>query len=420
MWDPYASFCTEIMENGLTVHTLQWPYPTDCIYASIVFHTGSRSDPDDKLGLAHLTEHMWNYGLPRPARTFEQAATRMGYTVNLGQTGGDFTRYSFSGPAGDGKYAAQLLTAFGQACVCRSLDHENLSREQAIVIREMHRETAHIAAQQFDEAVERIRHANSPLSRCNDACGTEQGVSTTTSDDVINFMQEHYTGSNCSVVLVSNLPHKKLLAMVRRSPLTTMATGTRNILPTPWAHIPPFTSPETTFRISDHYNHEAPRELCSVYWRYPKHHRASAHVAGEIIYERLFEVMRQKHRLVYSIRVSIQEMQEYDTIDIHCEELPVATSALFRKEVRRALRVSKRDAERHVNQQRRSAVAGRRMWYPNPESIFDSSVENVCTQQRIRTLEEIRREADAVSPESLLSFLSFLRENTPHTRIVCP
>jgi predicted Zn-dependent peptidase len=88
--EPILPFTQFTLENGLTL-IVREDHKLPIVSVEVVYQVGSRDDPPDKSGLAHLFEHLLFYGSQHHPHNFLVAMQKLGGTNVNGGTGPDLT-----------------------------------------------------------------------------------------------------------------------------------------------------------------------------------------------------------------------------------------------------------------------------------------------------------------------------------------
>lgn len=196
------------LENGIRVVTDPMPQ-TRSVAMGVLIYAGPQDEPADRLGLAHLTEHLMFQGTSsRDALAIARTIDTLGGQIGA-FTGRDYTCYYASVLDDYRTYALDLL---GDILLNSIFPEESLAREKETILRE-------IAAGQ-DAPAERV-HAllkrcvwpDHPLGR--PVAGHPATVRAISREDVIYFVHEHYVPSRIIIAAAGNIDHADFVAQVR-------------------------------------------------------------------------------------------------------------------------------------------------------------------------------------------------------------
>jgi len=213
MYDPYAEFETGILDNGLTVHVLH-DQKKDFVHVSALIHSGSWSDPDAHVGLAHFVEHMVC------ANDSLDLTGVLNWYKSEGGSFGAFTSafstsFQFLSPLGITAFD-DFLKHLKRMCFDTKLA-AHLEKERSIILREhdqgipaedTYRRQCDAQAQAF---------IGTPHARSLTALGTRQNITDISLKDVQTFREEMHVPGNMSIVCVGGLSLSDLLVRLRRA-----------------------------------------------------------------------------------------------------------------------------------------------------------------------------------------------------------
>ncbi len=137
MWDPFASFSKQTLDNGLAVYTSEWKDRPLQVFHFVV-NTGGFHDAENHHGTAHFIEHMVSKNASLPYQELRDFFENIGGFVRLGSTSMLSTRYSCGLPL-DEKHIARGLEIFGHMLLGASLT-QNFEREGTVIQSEFERE----------------------------------------------------------------------------------------------------------------------------------------------------------------------------------------------------------------------------------------------------------------------------------------
>jgi len=197
------------LPNGLQVAVLRND-AAPVVSVQIWYHAGSKDEPRDRRGVAHMFEHMMFKGTAhvRPE----------GHAMSLNALGGysnaatdeDATHYSDTVPASYLDYAVQLEAERMRNLLFR---RPMIDVEREIVKDEIHQQEPSALAQGLLRclAVEFLKH---PYAWT--AAGTVRDLDQTTADDLRKFYDAYYQPNNALVVVVGKVTAAEVKASVEK------------------------------------------------------------------------------------------------------------------------------------------------------------------------------------------------------------
>lgn len=188
------------LENGVRVLTEHCP-GTRSVSIGALVDAGPQDDPENRLGLAHLTEHALFQGTSARsemeiARLMDAAGGQMGAFTTR-----DYTCY-FANVLDD--YVTFAIDLLGDILCNSTFPAEQMSHEQQAIIREI--------GIGIDSPTDRVHNSlkraiwhDHPLGRL--VHGDAEHVARTTREDIIYFLHEHYTPDRVIVCAAGNVDH---------------------------------------------------------------------------------------------------------------------------------------------------------------------------------------------------------------------
>lgn len=237
MWDPYAEFVQTTLDNGLTIHHLDWgPRGRDWVAASFVVHAGAR---EDRLpGEAHLVEHCVSKNIPRWSyREMKHFFQKVGGKIKTGATGFPHTSYGFFVPSSDDV----LATAFDIAgsLLFRAQLAEYIERERKVVTQEFNQRYSLRCFMEWTLQGLQQLFRDHWRARSVSPLGTPESISALSAPDLQMFYDMYYVPQNVSMVVVTGMPLAMIIERIRNSSLSIQKPGARNPVRTLCAAIEP-------------------------------------------------------------------------------------------------------------------------------------------------------------------------------------
>lgn len=196
------------LENGVRVLTEHCP-GTRSISIGALVDASPQDDPNDLLGLAHFTEHALFQGTSARSemdisRLMDAAGGQMGAF-----TGRDYTCY-YANVLDD--YSTFAIDLLGDIICNSTFPEEQMLREQQAIVREIGQNVDSPDAR-LHTALKQLIWPGHPLGR--PVYGNAEHVSRMTREDVIYFMEEHYTPDRLILCAAGNVVHELLVEQVR-------------------------------------------------------------------------------------------------------------------------------------------------------------------------------------------------------------
>lgn len=187
------------LKNGVRV--LSVPLPgVDSVTAMVLCKTGSRNETLPQAGISHVLEHMVFKGTkkyPTPMDIAE-AVDSIGAEQNA-FTSKEYTGYYITSAS---KHLGLTLDIQSQMLTAPRLPQDDLNREREVIVEEINMYEDQPMSK-ANEEFENLMYDGSSMGRM--IIGTKETVRATTSDDLRDYMDRWYKGSNMLVVVAGNL-----------------------------------------------------------------------------------------------------------------------------------------------------------------------------------------------------------------------
>ena len=261
------------------------------VTVGVWFRTGSRDEPDERAGIAHLLEHMTFKGTEtRTARELAEVVDRVGGQINA-YTSKEDTSF----------YIRVLDEHFGLAMevladmLLRSrFDPADLEREKRVILEEikMYEDDPEDVVQ---DLVVQTLWPGHPLGR--PVIGWESTVAAVDRAALVDFWRHHYEPGRTVIAVAGHVEHGRVLEEVERWFASWRRTGA------PTRHRPPAPQRAEAWRQKPieqvHLCVAAPAAAYGSDDLYPE--LVLTNVLGGTSSSRLFQVIREDHGLAYSV-----------------------------------------------------------------------------------------------------------------------
>lgn len=196
---------TSVLDNQLRVITQHVP-GANSVAIGILVDAGPQDEPENKRGIAHLTEHALFLGTSgRSTNDISRMIDEAG-----GQLGAFTTRdYTcFSAHIMD-DYCPFALDLFGDVLLNSTFPEESLAREREVVLQELGI-CSEDKSKNLHDMLKRAIWPKHPLGR--EVAGDIESVRDLTREDVIYFVGQNYVPDRMIVVAVGNIDHQQAVA----------------------------------------------------------------------------------------------------------------------------------------------------------------------------------------------------------------
>lgn len=299
------------LPSGLTV-AVEPMASTRTVAIGVWVGVGARDEPDGLAGVSHFLEHLLFKG------TAERSATDIAFEVDgMGgdmnaYTTSEYTAYHVRVPAPEVDAATDLLLEVVRRPALRP---EELEGERGVILEEL------AAADDDPEDVVGVRlHAalfpDHPLGR--DVLGERRTIEALTRERVAGFFDRWYRPANLVVTAAGGIDHDRLVARVAEA-FDGVEPGAR----------PVRTPPGDPSRVWTGRHHATDLVHLALGWRIPESlvpDRFALAVANQVLgsgpASRLFQEVRERRALTYSIASGVSLYQDAGTWTLQCSTSP--------------------------------------------------------------------------------------------------
>ena len=206
------------LKNGVRVLTVPMA-GVESVTAMILCKTGSRNETLPQAGISHVLEHMVFKGTtkyPSPMAIAE-AVDSIGAEQNA-FTSKEYTGYYITSAA---QHLGLTLDIQSQMLTAPLLPQDDLNREREVIVEEINMYEDQPMSKANDE-FENLMYGGSSMGRM--IIGTKETVRSTTSQDLRQYMNRWYRGSNMMIVIAGKFSNPKF----SNSQMTTEVTEALN------------------------------------------------------------------------------------------------------------------------------------------------------------------------------------------------
>src|SRR2546422_2135828 len=201
---PRLNFRERTLPNGLHVlSVVDQASPTVAI--NVWYHVGSKDDPDQRSGFAHLFEHiMFKSTRNMKAEMMDRLTEDVGGQNNA-FTQDDVTVYYETVPS---NYLETLLWAEAERLASLTVDEENFHSERAVVEEEFRQSVLAPPNGRLFYALDQKSFSAHPYKR--PTIGSIEDLDAATIADVIKFHDTYYRPDNATLIVVGDFDPKQL------------------------------------------------------------------------------------------------------------------------------------------------------------------------------------------------------------------
>jgi len=295
------------------------------IRMEIVVHSGAREDQVKMPGVAHFVEHCVSQNIPnRTHDSVKQFIESVGGRAEYGRTNYLSTRYKFAVPA-DLSTFREVISIFGSMLLEARLE-KDIERERKVIYREFNQRYPFLEKLEWDMTIRRSLFKGHRLETYNRPLGRPEGFLSATEADLQGFYDQHYTPANMSLVILGGLTTEEVIAELERSPFGKQKEGRRNPIPSMFNQFAIPMEQSHTVKMSDHVNFKVDQTGYKATWAFPLDFpRQARRVFNNVLGKILFDEVREKRGLAYSIGIDFEDLQDVCEYRIEGQISPEAT-----------------------------------------------------------------------------------------------
>jgi len=302
----------------LTVATERIPSALS-ISAGVWVGVGARDEPEELSGVSHFLEHLLFKGSEtRSAREISQAVDRVGGDINA-FTSKEYTAYYTRLPA---RHQAIAISLLGEVLTEPALRPADIDNERHVILEELAMDD-----DSPDDVAHRafMRHLfpGHPLGR--DTAGSVETVKAITPADVRGFFESHYRAGTSVVAVTGPLDHDDTLGQIE----TAFAAFTPGDGRVP--HSEPGPANEGEVVEDDTEQVHLVLGMQSISRRDPDREALDVvnHVFGGGLSSRLFDEIRERRGLAYSVYSGTSSYTEVGAFTIYAGTQPAHTAEVL-------------------------------------------------------------------------------------------
>ena len=364
------------LDNGLRVLTVTMPY-LQSVSMGFLVGVGSRYENDEQAGASHFIEHMLFKGTPRrpSARHIAEAIEGRGGVFNA-STGVETTLYWAKVAA---SHLSEALDVVSDMLLNAAFDADDLEKERAVIAEEIHYaldapySLAHILVNQ-------LQWPDHPLGR--DVAGTQESVDSISRDTLLDYLSAHYRPGRTILSVAGPTPHQEILALVE-SYLGGWEPGPpMDYEPAP--ALEPGNGPAVRIAHKDTEQVQLSFSLGGVSRSDPERFalRLLSILLGEGMRSRLFQEVRERQGLAYSVGSYVTTLQDTGAVGSYAGVAPDKTEDAIRAIMHQLDLLAQEPAPEDELQAARDFVSGRMAlsledpftlaaWYARQELLED-------------------------------------------------
>lgn len=398
------------LKNGLTVVTDDMPH-LESAALGVWIKSGSRNERQDQHGIAHLLEHMAFKGTAnRSAQQIAEEIENVGGELNAA-TSIETTAY----------YARVLKPEVGHAAdilhdilANSSFDEKELEREKHVILQEIGASLDSPDDLVFDHFQETAFAKNQPIGR--PILGTPETVKGFTSDQIREYLSSHYHGPNMVLSASGAVDHDALVKRVEEKYSSFQNTTTEE-------------ASEATYVGGEAIVEDDFQEAQIVMGFEGRAYHVKDFYASQLLAtilgggmsSRLFQEVREKHGLCYSISSFHWGFSDSGIFGIHAATGPEDLQELIGLVMQELQRSSEDIVQAELDRARAQIRSSLLMSMESPASRAGQVARQILLFGRPIPNEELMERLDALSVERIRDLAGrIFHDNTPTLTAVGP
>jgi zinc protease len=198
---------TTQLPNGLTVTVKELEH-SPLVTIQFWVRVGARNEPQDKLGISHIFEHIWFKGTPtQPVGSFHKRVESLGGELNA-MTSLDWTMYFVTVP----KDKFNDIFPYMVDLLLNPMFNETEIEKELQVITEEQRFSFNDPLRYIDDQFAQLLIENHPYR--NPIIGTKETILNATKQSISEYYKTWYSPNNMNIVIVGNIPPEKAVSDV--------------------------------------------------------------------------------------------------------------------------------------------------------------------------------------------------------------
>lgn len=388
---------TATLSNGLRVVTAPLP-GAQSLTVTIAAGTGSRKeDFSVNGGVSHFLEHLLFKGSRRypNAEVIAKAVDAVG-GINNAYTTEDLTNYYIKVPRRHGSLALDILA---DMIAQPLLDADEIERERGVIIEEMnvYRDDP---ARFVSTLMPPLLFPGNPLGQ--DIIGSEEVIKTIPRDAIAEYQRSHYGAANLVVAAAGAVDHDEFVRQAEEL-LGGMERGVEipfervgSELDSQLAVINEKATAQAHFIVASrgyHYGH--PSDPAA---------KLLATVLGRGMSSRLFIKVREREGLAYSVVAGLQNFVDTGIFEVYAGVNLDKTARALDSVLAELDRVrQEKVGEDELAKAREQLRASLEMSLESNSAVADRISSQMVLQGRVRSVEEMLGELEAVTPDDVLA-----------------
>jgi len=302
------------LDNGLRILTVSMPH-FQSVSIGFLFNVGSRYECDELAGASHFIEHMLFKGTARrpTALHIAEAIEGKGGVFNA-NTGLETTLYWAKVAA---PHMCEALDVLSDMLMCARFDPAEVEKERTVIVEEIN--YAHDSPDSLaDILVNQLQWPNHPVGR--DVAGTRESVGGLSRDALLGYLAGHYRPGRAILAVAGRVSHAEAVDWAREH-LTEWAPG-------PSVAYEPAPAEPSGRGVRVEHKRTEQVHLDLSFAGLSRHNpdrfalRLLNAVLGDGMMSRLFQEVRERLGLAYSVDSFVSELQDTGAVGVYAGVAP--------------------------------------------------------------------------------------------------
>jgi predicted Zn-dependent peptidase len=382
---------TTTLPNGLRVITDSIPH-VETVTCGVWVDVGARHEPAEINGISHVLEHMAFKGTTRrSALQIAEEIEAVGGYLNA-YTSREVTAYHARILKGDTPLAIDILADILQNS---TFNEQEFEREQSVIVQEIG-QTYDTPDDIIFDYFQEVCYPNQPVGRA--ILGTAEIVRALSPHQVQAYLKAHYGARQMVFAAAGSLDHQQIVHLVEEK----------------FANLPFDCPKETIPAVYEGGTLHQPRDLEQTHlvmgfegipFRHPDYYTASilASILGGGMSSRLFQEVREKRGLVYSIYTFSNSYQDNGVFGIYAGTSPKQIDELLPVIHKELSQFSETLSSSEMNRAKAQLKASLMMGLERTTARCEQIANHLLIYGHPLSFNEILTKVDAVTPDHVIS-----------------
>ncbi|MCB1195726.1 insulinase family protein [bacterium] len=392
------------LENGLKIVSYEMPH-MNSVSVGIWIGAGGRYETPALSGISHFIEHLVFKGTEkRSGKEITEAIEGIGGALNA-FTGEEYTCYYARVLA---EHFAHTFDVLWDMASNVTFSDEHIEKEKPVIKEEIMM-YVDLPAQYVHDILSEVLWPGQPLGKM--LIGTVDTVDAVTNRQLVEYKERLYTLSNIVVSVAGNIKHDSVVETICQCLSTTCS---HYPVPVSDAVIEKQSAPEIKLLSKDTEQSHIAMGIRAYSRTHPDRYilKVLNTVLGENMSSRLFQEVREKHGLAYSIHSSVERFIDTGAVVISAGTDPKSTEKTI-KIILSVLKNLKTELvpKEELDRAKQYTIGQLSLGLEKTMNIMMWLGETLLTQKQVQSIDEILEQITKVSAEDLLRVSNALFTN---------